>query len=491
MRFIHEILDASVHTSCEKTAIITKNKVISYGELQRESFYFGNYLLSQGVKKGDRVLLKLNNSIDLVCALIGVSRCGGVAVVINPSTTQYNLDYIVNDCKPKLLIHEGQELLKNSFMQSISIDVIREEIKKNKYNIPKIASNGLKERDVALLIYTSGSTGRPKAVVSSHSNVIFCTKTIAKALDIRPDDVIGNFLPLSFDYGLYQVFLSLYSAAKLALTDLNMAGIQLVKCLKEWKVTILPSMPHLTAGVIKLLPRYKNDIPLRVITNTGESLPSSYIKSIKELLPSCKIYPMYGLTECKRVSILTPSELENKPGSVGKSISQVHCYIVDEYENVLGPEQTGQLVVKGPNVMQGYWNNINLTSKKFKKNENGRYDTLYTGDLFKMDSDGYLYFVGRLDEMYKQNGFRVSPREIEEAFYNLELAEIAIVIPPDQSMEKSTLFIKTDKSLDYIKEKIKNRLEYYKIPDKIIILDEFPISTNKKIDKNKLREIRS
>jgi len=377
-----------------------------------------------------------------------------------------------------------------NYSQSIQLYTFKEHVKNyDKYNF--LEMNDISEYDNSLFIYTSGSTGSPKAVVSTHFNVIFCTRMISKVLKIRQCDIIGNFLPFSFDYGLYQIFLSFYNMAILAIGDSSLAGIQFIKCLKEWKVTVLPSMPHLTKGLIKLLPRYKDKVYLRVITNTGENLPQSIILKILELIPNCQIYPMYGLTECKRVSILKPDELESRPGSVGKPLPNVKCYVVDQNNNPLAPGTVGELVVKGSNVMNGYWNNTKLTQEKFKGTSLGPSKILYTGDLFKIDADGYLYFIGRMDDLYKKNGFRISAKEIEEAVYSLNLAEIAILIPPDQEDKSSRLFIKTYKSIEEIKAKLSSRLEYYKIPDKIIILDEFPISLNKKIDKKKLREIRS
>ncbi|MEK5364683.1 class I adenylate-forming enzyme family protein [Bacillus sp. FSL R5-0654] len=489
MDYIHHILDNAASKCKTKTAIITRDEIITYQQVQEISYQFGNFLLGKGLKKGDRILLKLPNSIDLICLLIGISRVGGISVIINPETTKYNLDYIISDCRPKLIICEENNPFKISNSSIIFMNSIKKEIKN--YDKHKLLSDEIEKIDLALLIYTSGSTGRPKAVVSTHSNVKFCTKEISEVLEINDRDVIGNFLPFSFDYGLYQIFLSFYNKATLALGEVCLAGVQFVKFLKEWKVTVLPSMPHLTEGLIKLLPRYCNYIPLRIITNTGESLPLSYISKLEELIPNCEIYPMYGLTECKRVSILKPDEIANKPGSVGKPLRGVKCYVVNEQGNKLKAGEIGELVVEGPNVMAGYWNNNTLTNEKFKKNIHGEINKLYTGDSFKIDGDGYLYFIGRKGDYYKQKGFRISSKEIEDAVYNLNLAEIAILIPPDDLVNKSVLFLKTEKSLSYVKEKLIERIEPYKMPDEILILKKMPVSMNKKIDKSKLKEIRS
>lgn len=488
MKLIHEILDNVTLKYPDKISVVSKEESITYKELQNKTFQVRNYLLKKGIKKGDRILLNMSNSIDLVSLIIGISRVGSVSVVVNPNTTTYNLNYIIKDCSPKLVIDDKLTVSINN--QSTPIHIIKDDIKINENFISEVCQD-INDFDNALFIYTSGSTGSPKAVVSTHFNVIFCTKMISKVLEIKEDDVIGNFLPFSFDYGLYQIFLSFYNKSTLVIGNSNLAGIQIVKFLKEWKITVLPSMPHLTEGLIKILPRYKKQIPLRIITNTGENLPYSHILKLKKLLPECEIYPMYGLTECKRVSILKPNELEIKPGSVGRPLPEVECYIVDENNKILGSEEVGQLVVEGSNVMKGYWNNISLTNEKFKESRRENKNILYTGDLFKIDNEGYLYFIGRLNDLYKKNGFRISAKEIEETVYNLDLAELAILIPPDQKEKNSRLFVKTDKNADYIRNKLLNRLEYYKIPDKIIVLEDFPISVNEKIDKEKLKDFRS
>ncbi|MGG0646515.1 class I adenylate-forming enzyme family protein [Bacillus mycoides] len=489
MRFIHDLLEKSVFDSPEKFAVVTKDYAITYQEVREKSYQIGNFLYDKGIKKGDRVLIKLPNSIDLILLLFGLSRVGGIAVIINPNTTQHNQNYIIKDCSPKLIIVQDTNLLDQDSTLIMSIKHLKNVL--SGYDKSDMEIRDLKETDISLLIYTSGSTGKPKAVMCAHHNILFCVRTISESLQINNNDIIGNFLPLSFDYGLYQIFISFYKGATLALGEANLAGLMLVKYLKEWRVTVFPSIPHLTEGLIKLLPRYKNELPLRIITNTGENLPQVYINKIEELMPNCNVYPMYGLTECKRVSILKPNELKDKVGSVGRPLPQVQCYIVDNNRNIMGFGQTGQLVVKGPNVMQGYWNNKVLTQEKFERNNLEPTNTLYTGDLFKMDSDGYLYFVGRTDDIYKHKGFRVSSKEIEEAIYELNLAQIAVLIPPDSTYKKSRLFVQTDKSITLIKKALKNRLEYYKIPDEIIVLNKFPTTINKKIDKLKLKEIRS
>ncbi|TKC19119.1 class I adenylate-forming enzyme family protein [Robertmurraya kyonggiensis] len=489
MEKIHHILDKMAEENPSKLAIITNNNSITYGELVKKSHQAANFFLKENIKNGDRVLLKLNNRIELIYLLYGLSRVSAIAVIISPDTTDYNVNYILEDCKPSLFIYEENFALTN--FNNKKINTVISEIEKSSN---KFIQNETDSDETILLIYTSGSTGKPKAVVSNHKNIIFCTKEIARELSLVKSDIIGNFLPFSFDYGLYQVFLSNYSGCTLALGSWENAGIEILKYIKNWHVTVFPSLPHLTKGLIKMIERsgeLSQLTNLRAITNTGEKLHSNIYKKIIELIPNCGVYLMYGLTECKRVSILKPEEHMLKPDSVGRPLKGTECYVVDNEGNKLPHNNIGELIVSGPNVMQGYWNNSNLTNKSYFINSDGQ-KVLKTGDFFKIDSEGYLYFIGRIDSQFKQRGFRISPLEIEEAAYKLDFVEEAALIPPDDHYNHSTLFIQSseDRTKKEIYNELKIYLEEYKLPTEVIVTPKLPATINGKINKIELRRKR-
>lgn len=487
MKFTHDILDYTSLKSPDKIAVTTVNQSVTYEEVRKYSLKLADFLSIMGVKKEDRILLYMPNQIELVYLLFAISRIGAIAVVVDPKTPTAKLKYIIDDCKPVLMI-KNSTLIEFEGVREIDINNIMTNLSDNIDKFDLIIEN--QPENPFLLIYTSGSTGDPKAVISSHLNVIFCTEAISKRLNIKSNDVIGNILPLSFDYGLYQVFLCFYNYATLALGEAENAGVQLVNFLKKHQVTFFPSMPHITMGLIKILPRLIGKVPLRAITNTGEKFPNTYLKELKELIPSCEIYLMYGLTECKRVSILLPSELKDKSNSVGKPLDNVSCFIVDDNDINLPPGEVGELVVEGKNVMQGYWDNSKLSNEKFKKGTQSSNTRVYTGDYFKMDDEGYLYFVGRNDSLYKQNGFRISSLEIENAAYQIEGVELAALIKPNEKYQYPTLYIKSKKKINDLKLSLTTYIEEYKIPQEIIYLDSFPITSNGKIDKKKLEFLR-
>lgn len=485
MKFIHDLLEKSKGNSL----FLTEKNEVNLEDLRKNTRKTASFLQFYNVRPGDRVLIMVDNSIELVQILLATSIVRAIAVIINPGTLKDNLNYIIEDCNPTLIISNGN-CENNKAIVHISLEEYKYYLKSEYYlNDINLRKYEYSNYDKVLLIYTSGSTGKPKAVVSTHNQVMFCVQAISRELEINDLDTIGCLLPFSFDYGLYQVFLALYNGANLYIGSSNDAGIRLLSFLNKRKITIFPSVPHLTKGLIKLLEVKKETLNLKKITNTGEHLPHTLIQKIKTLMPHCKVYSMYGLTECKRVSILSPSDWEIKPHSVGRPLGGTRCYIVNENNEIVPLGEKGELVVVGPNVMNGYWNQVGLTNQKFRKNWislKGDETALFTGDIFHMDYDGYLYFHGRKDEQFKQKGFRLSIKEIEDTVNNIDSVETAILIPPTKEIEKSILFVRTQKDLTYINGILKEKLEFYKIPQLVLKIDNFPTTNNGKIDRKEL-----
>ncbi|QHE59796.1 AMP-binding protein [Rossellomorea vietnamensis] len=491
MEFLHDLISKPIKGP-EKIAIKTKYEDISNIDLINRVLNTVLFLKQYNLSKGDRVLILLPNCIETIQLLFALSKMGIITVIVHPKTSKKNLNYIISDCKPKLVVHnsmvENVQGYKTKFISKDSLNEFlrnldKEKIVDDEYSIINLPC----KKDVVLLIYTSGSTGNPKAVIATHKQITFCIIAISESLSITDDDVIGNFLPFSFDYGLYQIFFALYSSATICIGDYEDAGIQLYKYLDKWQVTIFPSMPHLTEGLIKLIKRNKKDLKLRMITNTGERFSEDLIDRMKFFIPECKVVLMYGLTECKRVSILEPSLTDYKRGSVGKPLPGTKCYVVDEENRILKNGEIGELIVTGPNVTDGYWNCNELTNMKFKRVEILDEIALYTGDLFRVDCDGYLYFHGRRDDQYKHKGFRISGIEIEEVVQTLDGVEKAVLIPPDNQINQSFLFIVGDIEINIIKDNLLEKLEDYKMPSRVIKLEKLPITNNGKINKVKLK----
>ena len=288
--------------------------------------------------------------------------------------------------------------------------------------------------DLAAIIYTSGSTGEPKGVMLTHRNMLTAATSISTYLENVEDDVILCVLPLAFDYGLYQMIMSVRMGARLVL-ERSFAFIAAVleKVVAE-KVTGFPGVPTVFATLAGLKSLGSYDFSnIRYVTNTAAALPVKHITMLKELFPKAKIFSMYGLTECKRCTYLPPADLERKPTSVGIAIPNTELWLVDENDQKVGPGVVGQLVIRGATVMKGYWEKPESTAKRLRPGPLPGEQVLYTGDFCMLDEEGYLTFIGRMDDIIKSRGEKVAPKEVESALVSIEgVKEAAVIGVPDE-----------------------------------------------------------
>lgn len=513
---VHDFLEASAQECPNKIALICGKDRLSYGQINRLANALANNLFKWGLRKQDRVIIFLENSAEAVISLYGVLKTGGIFVILNPSIKAKKLRYIIQDAEASFIITQKQkeEVVKealvglektckviavennNSFKgMPIQIFTWEEAIKggENEQHLPEVI-----DVDLATLIYTSGSTGEPKGVMSTHANMVAAAKSIIRYLKLTPQEIILNVLPLSFDYGLYQLLMAFMVGATLVLEKSFLYPIKILEVIEREKVTGFPVVPTVISLLLGLKNLDKFNLrSLRYMTNTAAALPVEHIRRIREIFPWIEFYSMYGLTECKRVSFLDPKELDKRPGSVGKAIPNCEVFIVDEEGNELGPGEIGELVVRGSNVMQGYWKAPELTEKTFRQ---GRYPgerLLYTGDLFKKDNEGFLYFVGRKDDLIKTRGERVSPREVENVLCGMPgVLEAAVVGIPDEILGQAIKAFVVCKPGNSISEKeirkyCADNLEIFMRPKYIEILSELPRTPNGKIDKTALKNYTS
>ncbi|TVX92759.1 class I adenylate-forming enzyme family protein [Paenibacillus agilis] len=501
--YIHDLLDTAVSRYPDKVAVVTESSSWSYTDLQQRSSQLYKWLKTQNVQAGERILCAMPNSSFVLAALFAASRLGAIFVPIHEELKSKNLSYIVSDCEPKIifaapsiagLIDSGYStvVVLDTDDEASLWDLFRLENEQSEFAtadqgvFPERETEVTSEQPV-LFIYTSGSTGNPKAVISTHKQVLFAAGSIQQCLQVRHDDIVGNFLPLSFDYGLYQMFLVCYEGATLALGHKKDIGPMWLKKLYAWGVTGLPLMPAMADGLLKLSQRPRSQLPaLRFVTNTGAAFPSSYVDTLSNLYPECSIFLMYGLTECKRVAILPAEEARVKVGSVGKPIPGTTCKVINKDGNEAAPFEIGELVVSGPHVMSGYWKLPELTAKRFDTSNDTGERQLYTGDFFYADEEGYLYYQGRSDDVFKQQGYRVSAIEIEETALSHPGIRLAVLLKPDEQHE-CVLAVTGEVDERELLLFMAEQLEYYKLPERIVVLDAFPTTLNGKIDKQALR----
>ncbi|HEY0641419.1 MAG TPA: AMP-binding protein, partial [Pseudonocardiaceae bacterium] len=342
--------------------------------------------------------------------------------------------------------------------------------------------------DPVCLIYTSGSTGMPKAVVSTHAQLLFAATAIQGELSYRADDVVYVPLPLSFDYGLYQLFLAALAGAHAWLGDSAQIGPLLLRGLRRSGATVLPAVPSLAANLATMLARYPGVLPLRLLTNTGAAMPPATLAALRAALPALRVQLMFGLTECKRVSIMPPDEDLARPGAGGRPLPGTEVLVLDDDGTPLPPGRVGELVVRGPHVMAGYWRRPELTEQRFPR-VGGLFPQLRSGDYGWLDEDGYVFFAGRRDDLYKSRGFRVSATEVEQAACRLPDVAAAAVLPPGPDLAEPVLFVvrRPDSGPgDDLVDRLREQIEPYKVPARCVVLDSMPLTANGKTDRRAL-----
>ncbi|MFE5501188.1 class I adenylate-forming enzyme family protein [Amycolatopsis japonica] len=482
-RVLHDLVDHRAAATPDAPAVVRGELSWTYRDLARRSRTLAAWLTAQGVDRGDRVLIAAPHDADTVALLYATSRIGAVYVVVSDQTRPYHLEHIVRDSEPKLVLASAEA--QEAFAELASAVRKIDELPDGHDGEP--ASVTVAGTDILSLIYTSGSTAKPKAVVSTHHQALFAIDAITEKLGYLPEDRVFCCLPLSFDYGLYQVFLAASAGACLVLGDDGDAGPALLRTLEARRISVLPLVPGLAATLLRLAGR-AGRLPgtLRLVTNTGAALSPATSAKLREYAPELLVIPMYGLTECKRVSIESPNADLVRPGSVGKPLPGTEVVILGEDGEELPAGEVGQLAVRGPNVMAGYWRAPELTAARFPRDEYGR-ATLLTGDRCRVDGEGHIYFDGRDDDIYKQNGFRVSAIEVEGAAADVEGVTEAAVLPP---REGRPAVLAVTGSLDEaeLRAGLNRRLEPHKVPDRLLVLARIPHGVNGKIDKRELED---
>jgi|JTFP01.1.fsa_nt_gb amino acid adenylation domain-containing protein len=515
---VHHFLEYSAARHGRKVALVCDGLRLTYGEIDAAANRFARYLVSIGVDRHQRVVIFLDNSVEAVIALFGTLKAGAVFVLPNVTMKSAKLAYILNNCGATTLVahdsrrrvieeamadadgvrhlvwcHHGQPCEApqgsrrlDSFTQWSDLFVAGDSDAGGR--LPAVI-----DRDLATIIYTSGSTGEPKGVVSAHYNMVAAARSITTYLENVETDIVLNTLPFSFDYGLYQLLMVFLFGGTLVLENSFTYPRVVLERLAVEEVTGFPIVPTMVAMLLQMRDLARFDFRcLRYLTNTGAALPVAHIRSLRKMLPHVRIFSMYGLTECKRVSYLPPEKLDEKPDSVGIPIPNSEVFVVDATGREVAANEVGELVVRGSHVMQGYWNDPVETARVFRPGNRHGEIVLHTGDLFRRDAEGYLYFVSRTDDLIKTRGERVSPKEIENALCALDgVAEAAVVGVPDEVLGKALkAFVVCGRQAHLSEMQVQaychKTLEPFMVPKYVEFVEALPKTSSGKIDRKSL-----
>jgi acyl-coenzyme A synthetase/AMP-(fatty) acid ligase len=476
--FVATLLDEACERNSKAVFMIQNDTVLTFGGMRRYVDTWAIDLLHVGVRAGDRVVIVNHDPLQTVCALFAISRVGAVFCIVDERISVRNLQHVFDDCKPFIVLTKqlpprltgyGYKQLSSGLEAFLRINADEARMTQ--------ASN------FAAIIYTSGSTGYPKGVALTSANIMFSVTAIQECLCYRQEDIVAVYLPLSFDYALYQIFLACRAGCTLILRKMAPTSALIISALQRDQVTIFPSVPSLTVALTTALRRNNATQALNhllKLTSTGQLFPPALYDELQSLLPQLHIYPMYGLTECKRISILLPQEHSERRGSVGRPLPGTLVNVISEEGEQLLPGQLGQFVVEGDHVAT-YW--PGGQDEVFKTCQGRR--LLFTGDYGYIDTGGYLYWVGRRDGIVKRHAIRISLAEIENCLHDHPSITLAAAIF-EPLKDQIIAFVVLENRLseetpDAIYQWLQKLLEPHKLPNHIALVSKLPLNPNGKV----------
>jgi len=518
---IHHMLRNSAALYPEKEALVHGPRRLTYRKVADRCSSLACGLRSAGMQRGDRIGIYLDPSAEQVLSIFSTSQAGCVYVPINTVLVPEQVAHIARDCGMKALITtpEKLETLAPALRDVSSLQFFIATGKSNGQDpadtkLDSKPVHGFEEMlhlpfedrwqdwgisvDLAAILYTSGSTGKPKGVMLSHANVMAGSTIVSTYLGITDRDRILAVLPFSFDAGMNQLMTAFQQGGTIVLIKFVFAK-EIIDTLISERITGLAGVPTVwsllaNGGILK------HKFPdLRYITNTGGAMPQAVLKVLREALPATKIFLMYGLTEAFRSTYLPPEELDSRPTSMGKAIPDTEILVLNERGERCQPGEVGELVHRGPTVSMGYWGNPEATNRVLKPNPllpPGQGDcekVCYSGDLVKMDEDGFLYYVGRRDTMIKSSGYRISPTEVEEVLFQTgKIRQAAVIGIPDEVLGqtiKAFLVAKDGAQLDCdaIQDFCAEKMPRHMVPKQFEVMKELPKTSSGKVDYPALR----
>ena len=521
----HDIIFDAARRSPDTEALVDGDRRLSYSELADSVRHGAARLLEIdlgegcGIGVGERVAVYLEKRIEAVAAMFGAAAAGAVLVPVNPLLKPEQVAYILADCNVRVLVTSSARLHALAPLLAGCPDLRAVLVTEaagivdgdTGAGVPvhgwqaavdegALAPHRRIDADVAAILYTSGSTGKPKGVVLSHRNLVAGATSVAGYLELTPFDRVLAVLPLSFDYGLSQLTSAFHAGATVVLMNYLFPRDILAAVARE-RITGLAAVPPLWHQLAQLA--WPQDASLRYLTNSGGAMPAQTVAALRAALPRAELFLMYGLTEAFRSTYLPPDELERRPGSMGRAIPNAEVMVVRPDGSLCAPHEPGELVHRGALVSLGYWNDAAKTAERFRPAP-GQDPALplvemavWSGDTVYRDDDGYLYFVGRGDDMIKVSGYRISPTEIEEVAHATGLVtEAAAFGVPHPQLGQAIVLLAVGRdgaqsttAAAALLAECRRRLPAYMVPAHVALRDgQFPRNPNGKIDRKLLQQ---
>jgi len=511
---LHDLLYNSLASDPGKPAVVDGDASYTYEDLERESSALGAALADSGVGRGDRVGVLVEKSWEATVAMLAASRIGAAYVNVNPLFKAPQVEYLAGDCDIRVMIGDTHKLdeLSPKTVETAFYRGAKPEGQSARFYVDveeALRGDGLKrdrrvsESDLGTILYTSGSTGMPKGVATSQRNVVVGAQIVSEYLENTPQDRILSALPLNFDAGMSQFTTSLRAGATLYLLRSRLPG-DLLKALRRHEITGVTGVPPLWALLIRGAKSLRENplTHLRYLANTGGRIPQANLDELRGLLePSgTRIFLMCDLTEAFRSTYLAPDEIwrssPEQGNCIGKAIPNTDIMVITKEGEEAAPGESGELVHRGPTVAMGYWGNEEATRKAYRPNPLAPPELLdvervvYSGDTVKRDEEGYLYFLGREDAMIKNQGYRLSPEEVENLLLGSGLVHEACAFGVENpAVGQDVIAVISlrngaeEGAVDRVREHVIKNGPPYMVPRKILVRDELPKTGSGKIDR--------
>jgi long-chain acyl-CoA synthetase len=506
---VHRLVEESAARRPDAPALVDGPRVASYDDLNRLANRFANVLGRAGVSRHDRVVVALENSIDLAAAYLGTLKAGAVAVPLPAGPKSDRLATAIADCTPVAAVIDvpaARDVDARHPLSSVRSVFVAA---RHRYGPPlppgfinfgdalNAASDeapGVRviDIDLAAIIYTSGSTGEPRGVMLTHRNFVANARSIVSYLELTERDRVMCVLPFYYVYGLSLLHTHLAVSGSVVLDNRFAYPNVVLRAMQEHEVTGFAGVPSTFSLLLHRSDLEGTPLPaLRYVTQAGGGMATARIHEWLARGPKVPFYVMYGATEASaRLTYLDPGRLLDKLGSIGKPIPNVEILVVKDDGTLAGPREIGELITRGTNVSQGYWNNPEETRERFTALG------YRTGDLGYADEEGFLFLVGRRHDMLKVGAHRVGAKEIEDVLYDFPgVLEAAVVGAPDDLLgEVPVAFVSMRDGRELDREAFQafchGRLPAHKIPARFVVRPELPkLEGVGKIDKTKLRTL--